>query len=172
MAKSFTLIELLIVVAIMGVLAAVGIPTYNNYTENAKLQVHKTQVSQIKNFLNTESAVSGLGGKFFETTLLATSPSATLSVGNLEKYFSDFKDPYDSKNSKFNGHDITAEIHTYTAAAVTSANCSSNTAKGKIGLVFNTGTPAVSLTYCDLEASKPTLVTLEIETLGGNFIAK
>ena len=40
--KSFTLIELLIVVAIIGILAGVGIPMYNGYMTQAKINVVKT----------------------------------------------------------------------------------------------------------------------------------
>ena len=49
--KAFTLIELLIVVAIIGILAGVGIPMYNGYMANAKVESANTNHSNNKSFI-------------------------------------------------------------------------------------------------------------------------
>ena len=46
--KAFTLIELLIVVAIIGILAGVGIPMYNGYMTKAKISATASKQKMIE----------------------------------------------------------------------------------------------------------------------------
>jgi type IV pilus assembly protein PilA len=52
-AKGFTLIELMIVIAIIGILAAVAVPQYGNYTKRAKFTEEIGIATQMKSAINT-----------------------------------------------------------------------------------------------------------------------
>ena len=58
--KGFTLIELMIVVAIIGILAAVAIPQYQDYTKKAKLGNALTSVDSVKTAVGLCAQESGL----------------------------------------------------------------------------------------------------------------
>ena len=75
--KGFTLIELMIVVAIIGILAAVALPAYQDYTVRAKVTEGLTLASSAK----LAVAENASNGKNFDSGWVA--PTATAAVGSL-----------------------------------------------------------------------------------------
>ena len=69
--KGFSLIELLVVVAIIGILAAVGVVAYNGYTKAAKINAIKSNHAQTVKYISAEimkCEISGVGTEIYEGT--------------------------------------------------------------------------------------------------------
>ena len=64
----FTLIELMIVVAIIGVLASIAVPQYQNYTARAQVSEALNMLSGVKSELGERYALEGSFGSDYYTT--------------------------------------------------------------------------------------------------------
>ncbi len=76
--KGFTLIELMIVVAIIGILAAVAIPQYQDYTARTQVSRVVGEVNALKS--NAESIFNN-GGQIGYADDLTTTPARTIGIG-------------------------------------------------------------------------------------------
>lgn len=84
MQKGFTLIELMIVVAIIGILAAVALPQYQDYTTRAKLSKINAAVTPVKTaialFIQENGGVGTIAANPWTSLGLASAPLATTEV--------------------------------------------------------------------------------------------
>ena len=95
--KAFTLIELLIVVAIIGILAGVGVPMYNGYMATAKVQSATTNHKNVKSFVAATLTKCSTGSQY--VTLGSSNRYCNQSASNWASYFRSYfnsinKNPY------------------------------------------------------------------------------
>jgi type IV pilus assembly protein PilA len=81
--QGFTLIELMIVVAIIGILAAVALPAYQDYTIRAKVTEGLSLASAIKADMSSSFAADGMTGVAAYATQVALAPPQSKYVTSL-----------------------------------------------------------------------------------------
>ncbi len=70
--KGFTLVELIVVIAILGVLMAVLVPQYIQYVEKSKVGVDESYMGEVAHAAATEAALKGLEGEIVITFTVST----------------------------------------------------------------------------------------------------
>lgn len=86
--NAFTMVELIFVVVVIGILAAVALPRFGDAADSAYLAKAQSEVATVRSTLATERQKRVLRGDFTDITDLALTGTNAASTGNAFDHFS------------------------------------------------------------------------------------